>query len=119
VIAAGLGFRRGCPAAEIVQAVRLAQTQAGRVATTLAAPDWKRDEPGLHDAAVQLGLPIAFIGRDALAAVQPSCPTRSDAALRAIGIASVAEGAALAACNGRLLLPRITHSGATCALAGR
>ena len=118
MIVAGLGFRSGCPAGDILQAVHTAQDRAGCIAASLAAPDWKRHEPGLHDAAGRLGLPITFIDATALAAVQPHCPTRSAVAERVTGIASVAEGAALAASGGRLLLPRIAHGGATCALAG-
>ena len=118
MIVAGLGFRRGCLADDLVQLVRTAQDRAGCRAGALAAPDWKRGEPGLHAAATRLGLPIAFVGRAALAAVQPYCPTRSAIAERETGVASVAEGAALAASCGRLLLPRIAHCGVTCALAG-
>ncbi len=118
VIAAGLGFRRGCVADDIVRLVRIAQDRAGCMADALAAPDWKRGETGLHDAAIRLGLPISFIGRAAMAAVQPLCPTRSAVAERETGVASVAEGAALAATRGRLLLARIAHGGVTCALAG-
>jgi len=118
VIVAGLGFRRGCPADDIVWLVHMAQERAGCVAGSLAAPDWKRCEAGLQDAASRLGLPVALIGRAALAVVQPLCPTRSAVAERETGVASVAEGAALAASGGRLLLARIAHGGATCALAG-
>ena len=118
MIFAGLGFRRGCLADDIVQLVRVAQGRAGCLAGSLAAPDWKRGEAGLHAAAVRLSLPIVFIGRAALAAVQPLCPTRSIVAERETGVASVAEGAALAASGGRLLLARIAHGGVTCALAG-
>jgi cobalamin biosynthesis protein CbiG len=118
VIVAGLGFRRGCLADDIVRLVHTAQDRAGRRAGSLAAPDWKRGEPGLHAAAGMLGLPIAFVGRAALAAVQPLCPTRSTVAERETGVASVAEGAALAASGGRLLLPRIGQGSVTCALAG-
>lgn len=118
MIVAGLGFRTGCPAEDIVHAVGLAQDRAGCVAASLAAPLWKRHEPGLHEAASRLGLPVTLIDRPALAAVQPRCPTRSAVAERATGIASVAEGAALAASGGRLLLARVAAGGATCALAG-
>jgi len=117
VIVAGLGFRRGCTADDIVQAVRSAQDRAGCAAALLAAPDWKRSEPGLHAAALRLGLPLAFVDVAALHAVQPACPTRSAVAERATGVASVAEGTALAASGGRLLLARIAQGGATCALA--
>ena len=118
MIVAGLGFRRGCPADDIVRLVRMAQDRAGCSAGSLAAPEWKRGEAGLHDAAVCLRLPVAFIAHAELTAVQPLCPTRSVVAERETGVASVAEGAALAASGGRLLLARIAHGGATCALAG-
>jgi len=118
VIVAGLGFRRGCSADDIVQAVRSAQDRAGCRAALLATPDWKCGEPGLQAAAIRLGLRIAFIDAAAMAAVQPRCPTRSAVAERETGTASVAEGAALAASGGHLLLARIAQGSATCALAG-
>lgn len=118
MIAAGLGCRRGCGAEEIAALVRRAEALAGRTADALAAPASKRDEAGLHGAARLLGLPLHFVDRAALLAVQPRCATVSDAALRAVGVASVAEGAALAVAGGRLLLPRIAGPRATCALAG-
>jgi cobalt-precorrin 5A hydrolase len=82
----------------------------------LAAPDFKRGEPGLHEAAAALGLPLHFVADAALAAAQPQCLTRSAAALRATGHASIAEAAALAQ-GGTLLGPRIASANATCALA--
>lgn len=118
MIVAGLGFRGGCAADDIVRLVQAAQARAGCCAGLLAAPGWKQGEPGLHDAAACLGLPIAFIDDAALLAVQPRCPTRSAVAERETGFASVAEGTALAASGGRLLLARIAGGGATCALAG-
>ena len=48
-------------------------------------------------------------------AAQPHCPTRSQAAQTATGLASIAEAAALAC--GPLIQPRVTHGAATCALA--
>ena len=118
MIVAGLGFRVGCAADDIVRLVQAAQGRAGCSAGLLAAPHWKRGAPGLHDAAARLGLPIAFIGEAALIAVQSRCPTRSVVAERETGVASVAEGAALAASGGGLLLARIAGGGVTCALAG-
>jgi len=118
VIVAGLGFRSGCAADDIVRLVQAAQAQAGCIVGSLAAPGWKQGAPGLHAAAARLGLPIAFIGAEALIAVQPRCPTQSAVAERETGVASVAEGAALAASGGHLLLARINGGGATCALAG-
>lgn len=118
MIVAGLGFRNGCAADDIVCLVRAAQVQAGCIVGSLAAPRWKQGAPGLHAAAARLGLPVAFIDDAALLVMQPRCPTRSAVAERETGFASVAEGAALAASGGRLLLARIAGGGATCALAG-
>ena len=111
MIVAGLGCRRGCAAADIVALVR-----ALGGADALAAPEWKRDEAGLLAAAQTLGLPLRFVGRAALEAVQARCPTRSAVALQAVGVASVAEAAALAS-GGRLIQARVALGGATGAMA--
>jgi cobalt-precorrin 5A hydrolase len=117
MIVAGIGCRRGCPADAIVALVRQAETLAAPVAA-LAAPAFKRAEPGLHQAAAQLGVPLLFVEDAALVTAQVLCVTRSDAAQRATGFASVAEAAAMGA-GGVLLLPRLTAAGVTCALARR
>ncbi len=119
MIAAGLGCRRHCPPADIIAVLRDAEARAGTMATALAAPAFKSAEQGLIEAARTLGLPLLFIEDDALAQAQPSCVTKSEAARQHTGHASIAEAAALAACgpNARLLLARITHPAATCAIA--
>ncbi len=111
VIVAGIGCRRGCPAAEIVALVR----QSGG-AGALAAPDWKREEAGLLEAARILELPLRFVDDAALRAVGALCPTRSAVAARVTGHASVAEAAALAG-GGTLLRARVANGWATCAVA--
>lgn len=118
MIVAGIGCRRGCPAEDIVALVHLAQRRAVCRVEALAAPEFKRHEVGLRDAARLLGISLMFVGAQDLAAAQPLCPTRSDLAARHTGTASVAEGAALAASGGALLLTRIANGRATCALAG-
>ena len=118
MIVAGLGCRRGCPAADLVAAVQRAAGQSGLAVGALAAPAFKAHEPGLHQAALSLGIPLLLMDDAAMRAAQPRCPTRSAAALAATGLASVAEAAALAASGGVLLLPRLAVGSATCALAG-
>ena len=118
MIVAGIGCRRGCPAEDIVAVVHMAQDRADCRVGALAAPEFKRHEAGLHGAALTLGVSLIFVGAPALAAVQPRCPTRSYVAAHHTGVASVAEGSALAACGGTLLLARIANGAATCALAG-
>lgn len=118
-ILAGIGCRRDCPAEDIVALVAQAEQATGRAPTALAAPVGKSGEPGLRAAAERLALPVILVEPDALAAAQPRCVTRSAAAERALGVASVAEGCALAAAGSgaRLVLPRIAGPRATCALA--
>lgn len=118
MIVAGIGCRRLCPAEAIVAVVRHAERLAGVPVALLAAPAFKRDELGLHAAAAALGVPLRFVEAPALSAAQAASPTRSQAALRATGFASVAEASALAASGGRLLLPRTGSGPATCAIAG-
>lgn len=115
-VVAGIGCRRGCPTAAIIAVVREAEAAAGRAATVLAAPAFKAGEAGLREAASVLGLPLVFVDDAALRAVQGLCATRSEAALAAVGVASVAEGAALAVSGGTLLGPRVGRGAATCAL---
>ena len=111
LVIAGIGCRRDCPADAIVALVQ----QAGG-AGLLAAPEWKRDEPGLLEAARRLALPLRLVEDAALAAAQPRCPTRSAVAKRVTGHASVAEAAALAG-GGVLIRPRMANAWATCAIA--
>ncbi len=117
MIVAGIGCRRGCDARAIVALVRRAEALA-EPAAALAAPAFKRHEPGLHEAAALLALPLLFEDAATLQAAQPLCVTRSAATARATGLASVAEAAAIGA-HGTLLLPRLTGAGVTCALARR
>jgi cobalt-precorrin 5A hydrolase len=117
MIVAGIGCRRDCPAEDIVVLVRRAEALSHPI-DALAAPAFKADEPGLREAAACLGLPLLFVPDAILVAAQPHCPTRSEAAGRARGLASVAEAAAIGA-GGTLLLPRIASARATCAVASR
>ena len=116
---AGIGCRAGCAPEEIVALIAEASARAGRVVSALAVPDFKRGEHGPREAARTLSLPLLLVDQDALLAAQLGCPTRSDAAMQVTGIASVAEGCALAAAGsgGRLVLARIAGPRATCALA--
>lgn len=120
MIVAGIGCRAGCSGTDIVAAVRACLAMAARGADALAVPWFRADLPAVAEAADVLVLPLVSVTRRALLDAQARCRTRSEAALRATGIASVAEGAALAAAgpDAVLLQPRIVRGGATCALAG-
>jgi cobalt-precorrin 5A hydrolase len=119
VIVAGIGCRREVSAAAIVA---LAQEAAGQIAapiSLLAVPEFRRAEPGIAEAATTLGLPIRWITHAGLKGEQGRCVTRSVRAEAEVGLASVAEAAALAAAgpDSRLILPRIARDGVTLALA--
>lgn len=118
-VIAGIGCRRDCSIDDILSAVDRAYAATGRQAHVLSAPVFKSDKPELHEAARRLGLPLVLVDTTALSAAQKRCMTHSHRAKQAVGIASVAEGCALAVtgASGRLLLPRITSGAATCALA--
>ena len=122
MIVVGIGCRRDSPAARIAAAVDQALAQIGlppeRI-DALAAPAFKLDEAGVAEAAAAIGVPLLWVGRSDLEAVQPLCRTRSSLAEAATGLAAVSEAAALAAAghNARLLLPRIARNGVTCAVA--
>jgi cobalamin biosynthesis protein CbiG len=114
-VIAGIGCRRGCAAGDILRVLE----RAGRTVAAIAVPAFKADEPGVREAARLLGVPVIRVDDAALAQAQARCVTRSRAAVRATGFASIAEGSALAASgpHGRLVLARIGEGGATCALA--
>ncbi len=117
MIVAGIGCRRGIAAEAIVALIRRAEALGGP-AEALAAPAFKRDEPGLVAAAARLGVPLLLVDDAAMRAAQARCLTRSAAAERAVGYASVAEAAALGE-GGVLLVQRLAGAGVTCALARR
>lgn len=123
-VIAGIGCRRGASSADIVTVVRHALAAAPERdlhLAALAAPAFKENEGGLSEAAAHLGITLILVDAASLEAAQPRCVTQSAHAKEVHGLASIAEGAALAAAgpDGILLLPRIAAGGVTCALARR
>ena len=124
IIAAGIGCRAGCPGDEIAGLLRAAFDEAAldeavRRSVQLAAPMRKRNEAGVTEAARLLALPLWFVDDSALLEAQDRTQTRSARVEAAVGVASVAEAAALAAAGpgSTLVLPRRSTPRATCALA--
>jgi len=122
VIVAGIGCRKGVPAADIEAAIGAALERAGRplaridlVATAAA----KRKEKGIIEAASARGVPLVFVAPADLEIASARGATWSDRVLALAGVPSVAEAAALAAggSNAKLILPRIVLGPVTCALA--
>jgi cobalt-precorrin 5A hydrolase len=121
MIIAGIGCRRGASAREIEVAIaqalarrNLAPTALGLVATAEA----KANEAGISEAAAALGVKLALIATEQLAAASANVATKSERVQELIGVPSVAEAAALAAggTEARLLAPRIVVGPVTCAL---
>jgi cobalt-precorrin 5A hydrolase/precorrin-3B C17-methyltransferase len=93
----GVGASRGVPAAEVLGLVTATLADAGLAAGSVAqvaTVEAKAGEPGLLDAARQLGVPLVAYPAGLLAAVD--VPHPSEAVRAAVGTASVAEAAALA-----------------------
>lgn len=119
VVVAGVGCRRGTPGGEIAAAVRAACASRGVAVKSLAALasiEAKRAEPGLAEAAGELGAELVFFPSARLAAVP--VPNPSALALKHMGVESVCEAAAmLATGSDRLLLAKTKTKTTTVALA--
>jgi cobalt-precorrin 5A hydrolase len=116
----GVGCRRGTPADAIVAAVGLAlaaiSADAGRV-RVLASADLKADEPGLHEAARRLGVPLRLVPAEEIVA-SPRDFAHSEFVQEKVNLPAVAEPAALlAGRRTRLLLPKTVYHGVTVAIA--
>jgi cobalamin biosynthesis protein CbiG len=118
----GVGCRRGVPCDEIEALFQEVCERHGLAALSLgvvATASIKADEPGLVEFARRRGVPLCAFGLDELAAVAP-LPTPSAVVRSKIGIAGVAEPAALlAAGTATLLVPKQRGRRVTMALARR
>lgn len=117
VIVAGIGCRRGTGAGEILAALdeALAAARLTRAdVSALVTAAVKRDEPGIAEAASSLGIRLAVIPMETIAATPVD--HRSPVAQARLGVPSIAEASARAL-GRRLILPRIVRGGVTCALA--
>jgi cobalt-precorrin 5A hydrolase len=122
VIVAGIGCRKGVPAADIEAAIGAALERAGRPLARvdlIATAERKRKETGIADAASARGVPLVFVAPADLEIASARGATWSDRVFALAGVPSVAEAAALAAggSKAKLILPRIVLGPVTCALA--
>jgi cobalt-precorrin 5A hydrolase len=122
MIVAGIGCRKGAPAAEIEAAIAAALDRAGLLANALsliATSAAKAGEPGIAAAALALGIPLVPVPQSELEAAGHRAVTTSARVIAATGVPSLAEAAALAAGGpaSRLIAQRIAVGPATCALA--
>ena len=122
VIVAGIGCKRGAPAADIEAAIRAALERGGVSLDALAAVATialKQSEFGIAAAAKKLGVKFIVVAEGDLQAAGERTQTHSERVLALTGVPSVAEAAALAAAGptARLLGPRLVLGDVTCALA--
>ncbi len=122
VMVAGIGCRSGVSAEQIESALEAALApilHGGRTLSHIATPAAKGHEPGIITAAASRGLPLLLISQRDLEAANPRTLTRSEHAMTAMNVHSVAEAAALAGAGtaSRLLGPRVAIGPVTCALA--
>ena len=122
MIVAGIGCRKGTTAEEINTAIDTALAVAALLPDRLsliATSDGKGSEPGIIQAASARGVQLVLVRPSDLEAAGPRTLSSSPRVKALIGIPSVAEAAALAACGpeAKLLVPRIVEGPATCAIA--
>lgn len=115
-LVAGVGCSRGASAGEILELLRSSLREARlseKSIAHLASVEAKRDEPGLREAARELGLEVRFHHADELSGIE--APNPSEAALKAVGTPSVCEAAALAG-GGELVVEKQKSENATVAI---
>jgi cobalt-precorrin 5A hydrolase len=119
VVVAGVGCRKGAASSEVMALLReafAAKAAAFKSLALMASIDVKRGEPGLLEAARELGVEIRFYPAERLAGVKT--PNPSPMPLKHVGVESVCEAAALlAAGTTRLLVPKMKSKTVTAALA--
>lgn len=117
-LVAGVGCRRGIPAAIICRAIRDTLSEGGwhvRALAELRTADVRAQEPGIQEAARILNLPLRICSRSELKAEAPMCSPSP--ASRYFQIPGVAEPCA--AVGSKLLGPRMKRDGVTVALGHR
>ncbi len=121
-IALGMGAERGAdPAAAVafVSETLAAANLDPRAVAVVASLDAKADEPALHAVAASLGAPFRVFDAATLAREEPRLATPSEVVRSAVGVAGVAEAAALAAAGpeATLLVPKRVAGQLTAAIA--
>ena len=121
-IAIGIGCRKECYVAEIIDLIHTALEKSDIIISEVAviATAWAKDEAGaIINAADALDLPLVVIPREKCEEVANMAETVSQKVVELFAVPSVAEVAALAAAgkNPKLLCARVNSASATCAIA--
>ena len=119
VLHVGIGCRRGIKSKEIIDYTTTTLTQLGLATgsiASIASAEVKQFEPGLHEAAAELGVPLKFFSVKDLDTVQVT--NVSPKAQEVFGLDGVCEPAAVLAAgqNGILRLPKCAGRGITIAV---
>lgn len=123
---AGLGCRRGCSRIELEALLHHALREHGlaiAALSCLASSERKTDEPGLHELAAHLQLPLALLSAAELAPYDAALSEASPLSKLLTGSAGLAEASALAQAESlsdgkaRLLCRKLRSANATCAIA--
>ena len=122
VLALGVGCERGVAADELEMLARetlQANDLSPQAVAAVVSLDVKADEAAVHALANSFGVAVRFFDAEALAREEPRLSRPSDVVRQAVGVAGVAEAAALA-CAGpdsTLIVPKTRSARATCAVA--
>ena len=118
----GLGCERNVQSSELIALAQKVLTDANLSPASLAAVasiDLKSDETAIHAVASHFGVPARFFSVDDLAKEAPRLRNPSDIVAREVGVAGVAEAAALAAAgaSAELVVEKTRSARGTCAIA--
>jgi cobalamin biosynthesis protein CbiG len=120
-LAIGVGCRKNASCEAIARLVLSAIDLApGRpYEARLFSSDRKTGETGMRQAAETLGFPLVFLPEGSLKSALDRLATNSDVVRRITGVGSLAEAAALVGGGPdyKLVVPRLSRDGATCAIA--
>ncbi|HRD48533.1 MAG: cobalamin biosynthesis protein [Candidatus Competibacter sp.] len=128
LLVAGLGCNRGCPLEPLLALIDQTLTRHGlqrNELRALASIELKQDEPGLHQLAATLQVPIHFYSAAALNEYGDRLSRKSEIVFRETGCYGVAEAAALAHAErlihhqyrAELIIPKQKNADATLAVA--
>lgn len=118
----GLGCERNADAAELIALAEKVLSDANLSPSSLAAVasiDLKSDELAIHAVAANFGVPARFFAADELAKETPRLKNPSAIVAKEVGVAGVAEAAALAAAGASsdLIVEKTRSLRGTCAIA--
>ena len=122
MLALGAGTVRGAEPGKLIALAEKALERHGLAREAVACVvsiDLKCGEPAVHALAAHLGVPARFFTADELRGFEARLLRPSAAVRREIGVAGVAEAAALAAAGpkAQLVVPKQIGDGVTCAIA--